>query len=74
MKRDSAGNGPDGPPSKFQRPQVDLTNVAIRFLVPARAAGIMIGKGGENIKKMRSQVCCCPFVKIVIVSTRINTD
>ncbi|CAH8555696.1 unnamed protein product [Schistosoma turkestanicum] len=55
MKRDSSGNNQDGPPSKFQRSTVDLTNVSIRFLIPGRAAGIMIGKGGENIKKIRSQ-------------------
>ncbi|CAL8072298.1 unnamed protein product [Calicophoron daubneyi] len=55
MKRDSSEKSGDGPPSKSQRPAVDLTNVVIRFLIPARAAGIMIGKGGENIKKIRSQ-------------------
>ncbi|CAH8867303.1 unnamed protein product [Trichobilharzia szidati] len=55
MKRDSSGNNQDGPPNKFQRSSVDLTNVSIRFLIPGRAAGIMIGKGGENIKKIRSQ-------------------
>lgn len=55
MKRDSSGNGSDGPPSKFQRPATDLTHVVIRFLFPARAAGVIIGKGGENIKKWRSQ-------------------
>ncbi|CAH8635584.1 unnamed protein product [Schistosoma haematobium] len=55
MKRDNSGNNQDGPPSKFQRSSVDLTNVSIRFLIPGRAAGIMIGKGGENIKKIRSQ-------------------
>ncbi|KAG5441033.1 Heteroproteinous nuclear ribonucleoprotein K [Clonorchis sinensis] len=55
MKRDNAGNGTDGPPSKFQRPAADVSNVVLRFLIPCRAAGIMIGKGGENIKKIRSQ-------------------
>lgn len=58
MKRDTPSGMNDGPPAKFQRPTTDLSRVSIRFLIPGRAAGIMIGKGGENIKKIRSQVCC----------------
>ncbi|VEL27113.1 unnamed protein product, partial [Protopolystoma xenopodis] len=53
MKRDSRDMRGDGPPSKMQKG--DLSNIQLRFLIPGRAAGIIIGKGGENIKHIRSQ-------------------
>lgn len=54
MKRDARDNDTEVPPKKMQR--ADLSNISVRFLIPARAAGLVIGKGGENIKKIRAQV------------------
>ncbi|VDK42018.1 unnamed protein product [Dibothriocephalus latus] len=53
MKRDSRDNSAGTPPAKVQKN--DSSKVTVRFLIPARAAGLIIGKGGENIKKIRSQ-------------------
>ncbi|BHF83766.1 hypothetical protein SprV_0902691200 [Sparganum proliferum] len=53
MKRDSRDNSAGSPPAKVQKS--DSPKVTVRFLIPARAAGLIIGKGGENIKKIRSQ-------------------
>ncbi|KAL7055125.1 hypothetical protein AAHC03_024498 [Spirometra sp. Aus1] len=53
MKRDSRDNSAGTPPAKVQKS--DSPKVTVRFLIPARAAGLIIGKGGENIKKIRSQ-------------------
>ncbi|VDK22603.1 unnamed protein product [Taenia asiatica] len=52
MKR---GNGfvDDGPPSKFRRS--DDPSKLLRVLIPSRAAGPIIGKGGETIKDLRAQ-------------------
>lgn len=53
MKR---GNGfaDDGPPSKYRRS--DDPSKLLRVLIPSRAAGPIIGKGGETIKDLRAQV------------------
>uniref|UniRef100_A0A5K3FHU1 KH domain-containing protein n=3 Tax=Mesocestoides corti TaxID=53468 RepID=A0A5K3FHU1_MESCO len=64
MKRDSRDYESEGPPKKMQR--ANLSNISVRFLIPARAAGLIIGKGGENIKKIRSQYS----VKLNIPDTR----
>ena len=54
MKRESNESEGDMPPKKMAKG--DFSNVSVRFLIPARAAGLIIGKGGENIKRIRSQV------------------
>lgn len=53
MKR---GNGyhDDGPPRKLLRN--DDPSKLLRVLIPTRAAGPIIGKGGDTIKELRSQV------------------
>ncbi|KAL7056681.1 hypothetical protein AAHC03_020805 [Spirometra sp. Aus1] len=51
MKRENGSS--DGPPSKFRRG--DGSGSCLRVLIPSKAAGPIIGKGGETIKKLRSQ-------------------
>ena len=34
----------------------------LRLLIPTKAAGAVIGKGGESIKSLRSKVCLCFLV------------
>lgn len=53
MKR---GNGyhDDGPPRKLLRN--DDPSKLLRVLIPSRAAGPIIGKGGDTIKELRAQV------------------
>lgn len=54
MKRDGREFDNEVPPKKMQKG--DVSNISVRFLIPARAAGLIIGKGGENIKRIRNQV------------------
>ncbi|VDM03608.1 unnamed protein product [Schistocephalus solidus] len=49
MKRENGSS--DGPSSKFRRS--DTSGSCLRVLIPSRAAGPIIGKGGETIKKLR---------------------
>ncbi|XP_060805539.1 heterogeneous nuclear ribonucleoprotein K [Amyelois transitella] len=49
MKRDAYGD--DGPSHKRQR----HTDDEVTFLIPSKVAGSIIGKGGTNISKLRSQ-------------------
>ncbi|CDS36163.1 heterogeneous nuclear ribonucleoprotein k [Echinococcus multilocularis] len=53
MKRDGREFDNEVLPKKVQKG--DVSNIAVRFLIPARAAGLIIGKGGENIKRIRNQ-------------------
>ncbi|VDM20916.1 unnamed protein product, partial [Hydatigera taeniaeformis] len=53
-KRDGREFDNEVPPKKVQKG--DVSNISVRFLIPARAAGLIIGKGGENIKRIRNQV------------------
>jgi len=52
MKRDN-GDMDDGPSNKYQRS--DSASCCLRVLIPSRAAGPIIGKAGETIKKLRSE-------------------
>lgn len=54
MKRDGRDLDGDQPPRKMQKGESGGSTV--RFLIPARAAGLIIGRGGENIKRIRTQV------------------
>ena len=54
MKRTGCDFDSDTPPNKMQK--AEGSNPIVRFLIPARAAGLIIGKGGENIKRLRTQV------------------
>ncbi|KAL3320345.1 hypothetical protein Ciccas_000985 [Cichlidogyrus casuarinus] len=51
---------PSGPgPARKNFKSDDTDNEAprtVRFLVPSRAAGLIIGKGGENIKRIKQQL------------------
>ncbi|XP_049877171.1 heterogeneous nuclear ribonucleoprotein K [Pectinophora gossypiella] len=49
MKRDAYGD--DGPMQKRQRQPDD----EVTFLIPSKVAGSIIGKGGQNISKLRNQ-------------------
>lgn len=49
MKRDAYGD--DGPAQKRHR----QTDDEVTFLIPSKVAGSIIGKGGSNISKLRSQ-------------------
>ncbi|KAL7306035.1 hypothetical protein TKK_0001500 [Trichogramma kaykai] len=54
MKReaDAPGGGPGGPAPNKRYRQGDEE---LRFLIPSRIAGSIIGRGGQNIAKLRSQ-------------------
>uniref|UniRef100_A0A5K3F9Q5 Heterogeneous nuclear ribonucleoprotein K n=1 Tax=Mesocestoides corti TaxID=53468 RepID=A0A5K3F9Q5_MESCO len=52
MKRDN-GFPDEGPAPKFRRS--DDPSKLLRVLIPSRAAGPIIGKGGETIKNLRAQ-------------------
>nr|CAD7457851.1 unnamed protein product [Timema tahoe] len=51
MKRDADGDM--GTPQKRSRPGGDTE---VRLLIPSKAAGSIIGKGGHNITKLRTEV------------------
>nr|CDS30800.1 heterogeneous nuclear ribonucleoprotein k [Hymenolepis microstoma] len=53
MKREGKDLDGDQPPKKMQK--VENGGPIVRFLIPARAAGLIIGRGGENIKRIRNQ-------------------
>lgn len=52
--RDDSQDFDDGPSNKVRRNED--SNKFLRVLIPSRAAGPIIGKGGETIKKLRAQV------------------
>lgn len=54
MKREGKDLDGDQPPKKMQK--IENSGPTVRFLIPARAAGLIIGRGGENIKRIRNQV------------------
>ncbi|KAM7533940.1 hypothetical protein Aperf_G00000106822 [Anoplocephala perfoliata] len=64
MKRDGRDLDGDQPPRKVQK--AESGGITVRFLIPARAAGLIIGRGGENIKRIRTQCS----VKLHIPDTR----
>ncbi len=59
MKRDNGSRdyvqeGDEAPSNKVRRN--DDSHKFLRVLIPSRAAGPIIGKGGETIKNLRAQV------------------
>ena len=76
MKRhggDSYGGGQGSATGKRQRPDsyqeaLEAGKYELRMLVSSRNAGGIIGKGGENIKRLRSDVrnlLFCYFLQIL---------
>lgn len=58
----TSGNHESAKSGKRQRPDSYQEALAagkyeLRLLVSSRGAGGIIGKGGENIKRLRSEVC-----------------
>ncbi|XP_041984455.1 heterogeneous nuclear ribonucleoprotein K isoform X2 [Aricia agestis] len=74
MKRDAYGD--DGPMQKRNRHNDD----EVTFLIPSKVAGSIIGKGGSNISKLRSEykasitVPDCPGPERVLSITAPDTE
>lgn len=75
MKRGPGNFGPPGGAGKRPRPEFE-----IRLLVPSKVAGSVIGKGGSNIQKLRTdndamvRIPDCPGPERIMTIQTNNTD